>query len=188
MVNQCPSQLENWVDREFKRATAGLIPGGCCQNPVTGGWFVFGVDPIDVQKEQALRAQRARLQFNITKPDDFPPLPVDPREWSTIKYDSPVDWLVVQYARSLSSNAYDPSHPDIATYASGLRASGLITTSPHVADFIREGVEQLLERFPPKLLPGLDQWFVWRPSRVVSSQRAQHQPQCTVLTAHHETI
>jgi len=137
------------------------VRGESCQNPVTGSWFVFGRDPIGVQKEQALRAQRARWLFNATKPGNFPSLPVDSREWPWITYDSPADWLVVHYARSWSSNAYDLGHPDVATYAGGLRAGGLMT-SPRVADFIRYGVEELLDRFPPKLLPGLDEWLVWR--------------------------
>jgi hypothetical protein len=161
MLRHCPSLLESWVDREFKHATAGVVRGDYCQNPVTGEGFVFGRDPIWVQKERALRAQRARCSFNATKPGDFRPLPLDSREWPSITYGSPADWLVVHYARSWSSNAYDLGHPDIATYASGFRASGLIT-GPLVADFIRPAVEELLDRFPPKLLPGLDEWLVWR--------------------------
>jgi hypothetical protein len=124
--------------------------------------FVFGVDAIEVQKDQALRARSACSVFNATKPADFPPLPPDPREWSDITYESPEGWLAVQYARSWRSNGYDPGHPDLPTYAAGLRASGLIA-GPRVADFIRDGVEKLLDRFPPKPLPGLDEWFVWHP-------------------------
>jgi hypothetical protein len=166
LLKQCPSSLERWVDREFVHATAGLARGDFCENPVTGSSFIFGRDPIGTQKEQALRAQRARWLFNATKPGDFPPLPIDSREWSCITYESPAGWLVVHYARSWSSNGYDLGHPDIITFASGLRASGL-TVGPRVAGFIRGGVEELLGRFPPKPLPGLDKWFVWhqRPPR-----------------------
>jgi hypothetical protein len=162
MLRRWPSHLERSIDRQFAHVTAGLIHGEFCENPVTGSLFVFGVDPIDVQKEQALRAQRARCLFQTTNPGDLPRPPVDAREWSSIAYDSPADWLVAQYARSCSLNDYDPDHPDLATYAGGLRASGLVTTSPRVADFIRAGVERLLERFPPKPLHGLDEWLVWR--------------------------
>jgi hypothetical protein len=162
MLRHWPSHLERWVDRKFEHATAQAVRGECCQNPVTGSWFVFGRDPIGVQKEQALRAQRARWLFDATKPGNFPPLPVDEREWPRITYDNPADWLVVHYARSWRSNAYDLGHPDLATYAGGLRASDLIT-GPRVADFMRDGVEKLLDRFQPRPLPGLDEWLVWHP-------------------------
>jgi hypothetical protein len=176
MLRHCPSHLESRVGREFKNATAGLARGDSCLNPVTGSWFVFGVDPICVQKEQALRAQQARWVFEATKPGDFPPLPVDPREWPCIKYDSPADWLVVQYARSLRANAYDPNHPDLAAYAGGLRASGLIG-GPRVAEFIRRDIEELLLRFPARPLSGLDEWLVWHP-----------QPRPRSLTCQRRTI
>jgi hypothetical protein len=161
MLKRCPSSLERWVDGEFKHATAGLVRGDSCQNPVTGSWFVFDVDPIDVQKEEALRAQLARWLFQAREPGDFPPLPVFSPERSCVMYDSPADWLVFHYALSWSSNGYDLGHPDFVTYAAGLRASGLIATSPRVADFIRDDVERMLKRFPPRPLAGLDECLVW---------------------------
>jgi hypothetical protein len=186
MLSHCPSYLESWVDREFKRATAGVARGGCCRNPVTGDWFVFGHDPISVQKKRAMQAQQARWLFKMTKPGDFPDLPLDSREFSSIMYGSPVDWLVVQYARSSKLNDYDLGHPDLATYAGGLRASGLVATSTHVADFIRAGVEELLERFPPRPLHGLDEWFVWHQQphpRTSNIPRRSHERTCPAAAA-----
>jgi|tagenome__1003787_1003787.scaffolds.fasta_scaffold20988526_8 hypothetical protein len=169
MLRHCPSHLESWVDRLFTRATAEVLRGELCENPVTGSSFVFGRDSISAQKENALRAQRARWYFGMTKPGDFPSLPVNRREWPRMVYESPVDWLVVHYARSWSSNEYDLNHPDIAMYAGGLRASGLIAGSA-VGDFIRSDVEQLLGRFQPRQLSGrLDASLVWRNQRSVRS-------------------
>ena len=91
MLGRWPSHLERWIDREFERATDGLVGGDFCKNPVTGSWFILGVDPISVQKEQALQAHLARLLFQLTKPADFPQLPVDSRDWATIEYESPAD-------------------------------------------------------------------------------------------------
>src|SRR5262249_59337690 len=44
-------------------------------NPVTGGRWVRGLDPIKRQKQDAYRALKAREWFAVTAPHDAPPLP-----------------------------------------------------------------------------------------------------------------
>jgi hypothetical protein len=62
------------VDRIFREAF--LPRGSICENPVTGGKFVRGVDPVKPQKERAERALMARDWFLHHAPPDAPPLPL----------------------------------------------------------------------------------------------------------------
>jgi hypothetical protein len=57
--------------------------GELCQNPVTAGWFVFGEDPIGIQKEAARKALLAREWFAQHGPPDAPLLPVSEARYAS---------------------------------------------------------------------------------------------------------
>ena len=68
------SPVEEQVDRLFSEIK--VKHGECCINPVTGAGFVWGIDPIAEQKEDAIVALRAREWFAVNGPSDAPPLPL----------------------------------------------------------------------------------------------------------------
>jgi hypothetical protein len=72
------STIDLAVHREVERLFIENPPhhGQQCQNPVTGGWYIGGLDPIEPQKEQARRALFAREWFSKHGPADAPPLPL----------------------------------------------------------------------------------------------------------------
>ena len=58
------------VERLFSETTASH--GEVYENPVTGGRFVYGIEPIEPQKEAACRALLAREWFAVNGPADAP--------------------------------------------------------------------------------------------------------------------
>ena len=74
MVAHSRSPIEREVDRLFSEldATHGMIG----HNPVTGGDFVRGVDPISKQKQEAARLLSVREWFAVQGSHDAPPLPL----------------------------------------------------------------------------------------------------------------
>ena len=67
------------IRREVDRLFAAEAPARfdeLCINPVTGGRWVRGYDPIEDQKEEAYRALSARAWFAQVGPKDAPPLPL----------------------------------------------------------------------------------------------------------------
>ena len=65
-------QLE--VDRLFAGVNARR--GERCSNPVVGGNFLLGEDPLAPQKRRACFALLAREWFAVHGPRDAPPLPL----------------------------------------------------------------------------------------------------------------
>ena len=63
------------VERLFGEISA--TRGDLCTNPVTGGEFVYGFDPIRLQKKMAYHALRAREDFARNGPADAPRLPLE---------------------------------------------------------------------------------------------------------------
>jgi hypothetical protein len=61
------------VERLFSETTASH--GEVYENPALGTHFVYGLDPIEPQKEAACRALVAREWFAINAPADAQPLP-----------------------------------------------------------------------------------------------------------------
>ena len=61
MAANYKSPIEEMVDQLFSKIKAKR--GEICRNPVTDGGFVWGVDPIVVQKRAAVRALRAQEWF-----------------------------------------------------------------------------------------------------------------------------
>jgi hypothetical protein len=142
------------VDRIFRKAH---LPRSClCENPVTGGKFVRGVDPIKPQKERAERALRARDWFASHASPDAPPLPLSYGDREDLKRGG-LPHIVAWFARSLEARAYDyHEHPSFDDYARGVLASA------DAPEFITKN-EELRRRFPPHSLEGLDGSLYWEP-------------------------
>jgi hypothetical protein len=140
--------IERHVDQLFKEIPAEY-GSSQCQNPVTGGWFIRGLDPIAPQKRLACRALEAREWSARTGPPDLPPLPVSGEEIDEIKRGQGLLHLFAYFARSIASRDYVvEGHPPFDVYASGMLAS------PYSADFFKKN-EELKRRFPPRLISGL---------------------------------
>jgi hypothetical protein len=155
VTKPAPSSLESCVDRYFEIAEDR--DNAIRENPFTKASFMPEFDSIRVQKEAAKRALAAKWWFGMTKPGDLPALPIDPRERSAIKYDSPLHWLLVSFTSSWECNRYSMQHPDFETYTRAVMAC------PRTPDFIRANPE-LLRRFSPTLLPSLGDDLFWRPT------------------------
>ena len=147
---------EIYSQEEVERATACVArvyengPDDIEDNPVAG-WADFAEcsSPGELI-EAAIRAVLARRWYGVNGPQD-PDLQPLPLGWSE-RYDVPkcgashiLDW----FARSLAQFRYDiVRHPSFYDYACGILAQQ------------REGSqlrEELKHRFPPRLLPGLNE-------------------------------
>ena len=73
--NLIESPIRREVERLFREISAER--GDLCTNPVTGGEFVYGFDPIRLQKRIAYNALRAREDFARNGPADAPRLPLE---------------------------------------------------------------------------------------------------------------
>jgi hypothetical protein len=138
------------VERLFREAPDRLE--ATRRNPVTGGHWVSGLDPVEPQKQAAYRALRAQAWFASKNPG-MPPLPLSYKDREDLKGQGGVRYIIALYARSLASLDYDlVSHPCFHTYACGVMASS------YTPGFIKNDPD-LLERYPPRTLehlgPGL---------------------------------
>lgn len=126
------------------------------ENPVTGGWFVLGLDPIGPQNRLAGKALKARIWFASQKPPDAPDLPLTYEERERLKGGCNLDYIVALLGRSLAMRYYETEgHPGFDEYARGVMAS------PLTPDFIRNDPE-LLKRYPPTPLAELGNGLIWR--------------------------
>ena len=73
--NLIESPIRREVERLFGEISAKR--GELCENPVTGGEFVCGFDPIRLQKKIAYHALLAREDFALNGPADAPRLPLE---------------------------------------------------------------------------------------------------------------
>ena len=144
------------VDRIFR--VAHLPRGSVCENPVSGGKFVPGTDPMGPQKKRARLALEARDWFADHGPPDAPPLPLTYGDREDLKVGG-LPHIVAWFARSLEARAYDyHEHPSFDDYARGVLAS------PYAPEFITRD-QQLQGRFPPRHLPGLGPGLYWDPPK-----------------------
>jgi hypothetical protein len=147
--------IKKEVDRLFRELPTTY--GAQCRNPVTGGGFLRGIDPITVQKRMARQALRARQWCAENDPPDLPPLPIHAWDIDDMQVGQGLLHLFGYYARSLASRGWVlKGHPSFEEYACGMLAS------PHGADFFKRNKE-LMKRFPPRPLAGLDVGNYWRP-------------------------
>ncbi len=125
------------------------------RNPVTGGGFVRGVDPIGRQKRHAVKALKARAWFEPQRPPDTPELPLTQWDREANKVGG-VRHVIAWFARSLAMRDYETDgHPRFEEYARGVMAS------PLAPEWIRDDPD-LLKRYPPTPLAGLGAGLVWR--------------------------
>ena len=136
------SIMEKEVDRLFSGLNAAR--GGHGTNPVTGGHFIWGDDPIAEQKKEAVRALLAREWIAVNGPRDAPPLPLSDEDVEDYRNAKDLAGIVGFYARSLAANEYDiRRHPSFDDFARGLMAS-------NSGFWGIEKNEGMRKRFPPR--------------------------------------
>jgi len=127
------------------------------RNPIHGGDFVPEFDPIQEQKDAAIRAVLARLWHAKKHALDFDlqPLPLGWEERDEMQGRGPVGHMLKWYARSLEARDYDiVEHPSFRDFV-----CGIMTDFEGFPEF-----EELRDRFPPRALPGLDpKVSYWQP-------------------------
>lgn len=149
--------IESEVDRLFNEAPDRNNPWERT-NPVTGGRWVPGLDPIGPRKRAAYRAFRARAWFAENGPPDAPPFPLKYWDRERLKVGG-LPHIVAWYARSLEALRYDlDEHPSFEDYARGVMASRF------TAPFVKNDTE-LLKRYPPTPLAGLGAGLYWDPPK-----------------------
>jgi len=175
VTTNCKSFIEREVDRLFSEIKAKR--GDFCVNPVTGGHFVWGVDPIAPQKWEAVRALRAAEWFAANGPPDAPPLPLSDHDVDGYRNARRLMGVVGFYARSVSREGYGRqsydicNHPSFEDFARGLMAI-------NTGSWGIENDEDLKRRFPPRPLEGMTPSAFWAPPEeyaelMASSRRAR---------------
>jgi hypothetical protein len=145
--------IKTHVDRLFKDAAPRR--GQLCENPVTGGSWLVGSDPIAPQKRMACDALLTREWFANCGPNDAPPLPLSDAEMEDLKYTDPLSHIVSCFAYSLRLHNWDfKSHPSFENFARGCMAS------EHAPDLVKKD-EALRKRYPPRPLRGLGSGLCW---------------------------
>ena len=168
-----PETNEFEIARHVERLFSEIrVPrGSICENPVTGGQFVYKVDRTKPQKDIACRALKAREWFADNGPPDAPPLPLTYEEREEYKWQRrPLDYIIAQYARSLLEIRYDvATHPSFSDFASGLLWDHDNGGSPlHFSPEVRA---ELKKRFPPRKLEGMRcyHWYPPKPRKGISA-------------------
>ena len=120
-------------------------------------------DKLDVPSSRMAREARRWFKYIYQEPNpdfkDAPSLPVTPQEhfWLRNMKDGPFGYLIERYATSLKANRYIYGHPLPDEFLRGLMACSALPEE------VRRDPE-MLRRFPPKDLEGLDQaTMVWSP-------------------------
>jgi hypothetical protein len=100
---------------------------------------------------------------------DLQPFPIGSDEREALKGGG-APHILAWYARSLASLEYDIlEHPSFEDYACGTMASD------GTPSFIRDDVE-LLRRFPPRHLPGLERSGNWKPPATEAKRTRRGRP------------
>jgi len=155
MVTNSNSLIKREVEQLFAEIKAKR--GECCVNPITGGGFVMGLDPIAIQKKEAIVALLAREWFAVNGPSDAPPLPL--YDVDSYRDARGLKGVVGFYARSLSRQRYDVcKHPSFDDFARGLMA-----LAKERGLWNLEKDETLIRRFPPRPLVGMMRSAFWAP-------------------------
>jgi len=175
MVSINKGPIEEQVDRLFDEIKAKAKNRDFCINPVTGGQFVWGMDPIVPQKKAAVVALRAREWFAVNGPSDAPPLPLSTNDIEDYRTARGLMGIVGFYARSLRKEGYGRrsydvcNHPSFNDFACGLMAINLGIWGSETEDLKR--------RFPPRPLAGMTPGAYWAPTeeyeRITSSYRTE---------------
>jgi hypothetical protein len=157
---------ESPIGREVERLFAEISAkrGELCENPVTGGEFVYGFDPIKKQKVAAYKRFLAREHFASHVPPGAPLMPTDDYDRNRAKHASGLlGFITAQFAWSIESQDDLRAHPCFADFA-----SGMLWQHDHdikgcsLSYFPSEQLAELKRRFPPQKLEGLIgfDWFL----------------------------
>jgi hypothetical protein len=165
MASTFRSPLEEMVDQLFSEIKAKR--GESRDNPVTGGDFVWGIDPITAQKKEAIAALSAREWFAANSPPDAPPLPLSDQDVDDYRNARGLAGIVGFFARSLSRQGYGrqrydiSKHPSFDDFARGLMAMAVDSGGL----WGLENDARLKTRFPPRPLAGMTPGAYWAPPR-----------------------
>jgi hypothetical protein len=169
IMNSADTLIGREVERLFRESPDQYWGARIFINPVIGGGYVPGDDPIEPQMEAACRALLAREWFAIHGPPDAQPLPLSYNAREDLKGRGLLRHIVKWYARSLEGREYDvKEHPSFADYASGvlweaeLPVGGLVSLPNYPPDELRE----LKKRFPPRMLKGMGPGLCWLPPKL----------------------
>jgi len=170
LITNSSSGIKSNVDRLFAKLKASSGYGDCRRNPVTGGGFVMGLDPIATQKKEATAALLAREWFAVNGPHDAPLLPLNIHDRDAFRGSGGLTALVGFYARSLYRWDYDVcKHPPFEEFAGGLMA---LAVERGLWDLERD--QSLMRRFPPCPLEGMTRSAYWDPREVGEPRRQTH--------------
>ena len=155
---------ETLIGREVERLFGEISAkrGDLCENPVTGGQFVYGFDPIRLQKKIAYNALLAREDFAVNGPADAPRLPLEHWECERVRWSGrPLDYFTAQYAKCMVALYNVKARLSFDDYA-----RGLLWEHDNVPEsalpFTPEQLAEMKKRFPPRKLEGL-KCFCWLP-------------------------
>ena len=113
------------------------------------------------------KAQFARQHFALHGPSDAPPLPLGYDERESVKCMGPLGKIVGLYARSWEACRYDLElHPSFYDYACGVMASEFNGHPGLASD------PEMLRRFPPRTLVGMEPGLYWEPPKAKSKRKA----------------
>jgi len=167
MITNSNSLLKREVEQLFSGIKANR--GECCVNPITGGKFVMGLDPIAIQKKEAIVALLAREWFAVNGPSDAPPLPL--YDVDSYRNARGLKGVVGFYARSLSRAGYGRKRYEVQTHPSFEDfARGLMALAAERGLWGLENDETLMRRFPPRPLVGMMPSAYWDPREYAELQ------------------
>jgi hypothetical protein len=150
--------LEGVVEELFPKKRSR---GDLTTNPVTGSEFCWGIDPIAVQKKNAVLALRAGEWISRTGPFGAPTLPLSWAERDAMRFKKadPLSHLIAAFANSLRVHNWDyENHPSFEEFARSVLAS------KHTPEFVRTN-EALRKKYPPKQLCAIGPGICWSPNR-----------------------
>jgi hypothetical protein len=169
------TQIRREVEHLFDQISAKR--GDLCTNPVLGGDFVYGFDPIRLQKKMAYKRLLAREYCALNAPPDAPAMPTDDYDLGRAKYaNGLLGFITAQFLWSLEDQDDLEVHPSFADFASGLlwQHHNEVEVGS-LACFPPEQIVELERRFPPRKLDGL-KWFSWRQPRWQRQSRRPSEP------------
>ena len=200
------SKAEYRVDREVDRLFAEGPPmfSEVRTNPITGGHYLAGIDPVEPQKEQARRALLAREWFAINGPADAQPLPLSDIEIEDRRYgqhglrtgdhaNNLLSHIVAGFAGTLQSLDWDfgscPTFKDFARGVMAMEHNNEFGMSKFFHQFFQlDEILRLKKSYPPRHLDGLspNYAFHWQPPKCHAETMAAYRRTLARKSSRHE--